>query len=424
MLPRLRIIQVGDVHLASAARLPRGIDDKDERFPSTLRNMLAGPPVKTVFRKLYAALETETVDALLFMGDLADRGDLAGYKAAVSYLAGALQLGAGRRFQDLNLGLVPGNHDVDRALAAQQGMKRKFRPLQDAVQAAGLPALPIENPSWLRAERGKARAEIALLNSCWGCGERENIPSEFQTGIADAIAAAIAGGSKERAVAAYYDRQLDTPAFSAASIQRLVDDVAKRPGASVLVACAHHNILPQRTTRLAPYTELVNSGSLRNALMDLARPVLYLHGHIHEDPVEIVSTPSGGPLVCISAPEASRGYNVIELVFTHTGLPLVCNLLPWRLEETGVFRERGRQTIPISGGRRRPPNAVHHAIYRDVVSARDRYWDALVATAAAAGAVAPEDETEEALETLAADQLLAIENYELGREHWLVSCAV
>lgn len=424
MLPRLRIIQVGDVHLASAARLQPGIDDKDNRFPSTLRNMIAGPPVKTVFRHLYAALEAGGVDALLFMGDFADRGDLAGYKACVAYLAGALQLGAGRRFQDLNLGLVPGNHDVDRALAAQQGMKKKFRPLQEAVQAAGLPALPIENPAWLRAERGKARAEIALLNSCWGCGEKENIPSEFQAGIAEAITNAIAGGSKERAVAAYYDRQLDTPAFSATSIQRLVDDVGKRPGASVLIACAHHNILPQRTTRLAPYTELVNSGTLRNALMDLGRPVLYLHGHIHEDPVEIVSTPNGGPLVCISAPEASRGFNVIELVFTHSGLPLSCNLLPWRLEETGVFRERTRQTIPIAGGRRRPPDAVHHAIYREVVTARNRYWDALVPVAAAAGATAPEDATEEALETLAADQLLAIENHELGREHWLVSCSV
>lgn len=421
MLPRLRLIQVGDVHLASATRLRAGIDDKDARFPTPLRNLLLGPPIKTVFRKLHAQLEVGGVDALLFMGDFADRGDLPGYKACVSYLAEALQLGRDRRFEDLVVGMVPGNHDVDRQLASGQGFKGKFRPLQDAVQAARLPPLPIESPTWLVAERGNARADVALLNSCWGCGERENIPSEFQKGIAEAIAAALADGTSERAVAAYYDRQLDTPAFSGESIQRFVDDQANRPGASVLVACAHHNILPQRTTRLAPYTELVNSGAFRSALLELARPVIYLHGHIHEDPVEIVTTPSGGPLVCISAPEAARGFNIIELVFTHTGLPLVCNLRPWRLEDSGVFRERPRQTIPIAAGRRKPTDAVHQSIYRDVVSARDRYWSGLVETAADAGAAVPEDAAEEALETLAADQLVTIANYELGREHWVVS---
>lgn len=82
----------------------------------------------------------------------------------------------------------------------------------------------------------------------------------------------------------------------------------------------------QRMTRLAPYTELVNSGAVRASLMEAGRPILYLHGHIHTDPVEVLSVPGGDALVCISAPAAEDGFNIIEVVFTRSGKPLH---IPW-----------------------------------------------------------------------------------------------
>jgi hypothetical protein len=420
----MRILQVGDVHLASAAQLGRAIDEKDPRFPTGLRNLMAGPPVQTVFRKLFSLLEHDKIASLLFMGDFADRGDLSGFKSCVTYLAESLQVGTGRRFENIPLGLVPGNHDIDRLLAAKPGLKKKFQPLQQAIASAGLPSLPIDTPAWLSAAEGPCRIDIALLNSCWGCGAKENIPAEFRDEIIKAIDSAIGAGTDERAARAYYDRQLDTPAFSKETIQQLIDDVAKLPGASLLLAVAHHNILPQRLTRLAPYTELVNSGALRNTLLELQRPVLYLHGHIHEDPVEILHTPGSSPLVCISAPEASLGFNLLEIVFTAAGLPLTCYLRPFRFDDSGVFREKTRQVIPISGGRRKPADAVRSAIYQKIVSDRDCYWNGLVGCAAAAGADPAEEATEEALELLAADQFVEISNYDVGREHWIVSSKV
>ncbi len=424
MLPRMTILQVGDVHLARTAKLGRPLDDKDRQFPPDLRQLIGTAPVKVVFRALHRLMEKGSVNLLLFMGDFAEQGGLDGYLSCVTYLAEALQLGTGRRFAELPLGIVPGNHDINRVLAAKPGLKAKFHPLQQALANMGLPAIPVDAPIWLETSDAPCRVDVALLNSCWGCGAKEFIPEEFRAGITKAINDAVSAGGDSRAIQAYYDRQLDTPAFSGDTVQKLVEGAAALPGGSLIVAVAHHNILPQRLPRLAPYTELVNSGAVRSALSGLGRPVLYLHGHIHEDPVEIVQVPGGAPLVSISAPEVSDGFNQLEVVFTPTGLPLTCSVRPWRFDPSGVFRARPRQLIPIGAGRRRPPTPAIAAIYERVVTDHDCYWATLVEMAIAAGAAVPEDATEEALEMLAADQLVTIDNYDVGREHWMVRSKV
>jgi hypothetical protein len=165
------------------------------------------------------------------------------------------------------------------------------------------------------------------MNSCWSCGAVEYIPAEFRDSVGPAIEAAIAKGDP-KVLSAYYDRQFDTPAFSDASISELVEFAGALPREQQLVVVAHHNLLPQRLTRLAPYTELVNSGAVRSSLMEAKRPILYLHGHIHTDPVEVLSVPGGDALACISAPAAETGFNVVEVVFTRSGNPLVGHVIP------------------------------------------------------------------------------------------------
>jgi hypothetical protein len=421
MLPRLKVIQVGDIHLARTAKIGRPIDDKDPRFPKDLRNLMAGPPIKAVFRTLHSILERDKIDCLTFMGDFAEQGGLGGFKSCVRYISESLQIGEGRRFESLTVGLVPGNHDIDRVLASKPGFKKKFQPLQSALSDVSLPSFPIDSPIWLKVQNDACRLDLALLNSCWGCGAKEFIPEEFRTEIFKAIDTAIKTGVSEKVTRAYYDRQFDTPAFADKTIQNLISDAAKIPGESLIISCAHHNILPQRLARLAPYTELVNGGALRNALLNLKRPIIYLHGHIHEDPVEIVQIPGGCPLVSISAPEASLGFNILEIVYTAAGLPLTCYLHPWRFDEAGVFRLHEKQVIPIKTGGRRRVDPALTAIYQNVVSHGVRYWPDLVECAAGVGADTPVDSTEEALEILTADRLVTIENYDLGREHWIVS---
>src|SRR3546814_7905250 len=73
--------------------------------------------------------EDKNVDGILLMGDMTDFGKLDGYKAGLAYVANALQLGGTRRNASTFCGIVPGNHDIDRALAKKPSMLAKFKPL-------------------------------------------------------------------------------------------------------------------------------------------------------------------------------------------------------------------------------------------------------------------------------------------------------
>jgi hypothetical protein len=303
------------------------------------------------------------------MGDLTSFGKLDGYQACTKYIAGALQLGRFGNFRNLPVGTLPGNHDISRALAKSPVMTAKFAPLLAALDTAGLPALPVTDPIWLPMNAAEVTTSIALLNSCWGCGSKEFIPEDFREPLEEAIDAAIQQGEHEKALRSYYERQLDTPAFSAHSIQSLMTDLEAK-GESLLVVAAHHNLLPQRLPRLAPYTDIVNSGALRSLLLELDRPAIYLHGHIHQDPIEILQIPEGFPLVVISAPEASAGFNVVEIVFTRSKIPLSCRVQKWRFDQAGYFRRRTLVTVPLIGQRRRSNDRSLVDLYGKVLAAR------------------------------------------------------
>jgi hypothetical protein len=214
MLPRLKLIQVGDIHLATAAKRGRTVDDKDFRFPQQLRASISANPLKASFKKLFEILDTGGVSAVLFMGDLTDHGNIENYKNCARYIAEALEIGINRNFSDVPIGIVPGNHDIDRLIALEPGMTRKFQPLNAALHSNGLPELPVERPISFKIGDTSSEANVYLLNSCWGCGEKEFIPEKFRDAIADAITVSLSGAKSTDALAEYYDRQLDTPAFS------------------------------------------------------------------------------------------------------------------------------------------------------------------------------------------------------------------
>jgi hypothetical protein len=423
MLPRIKILQIGDIHLPSAANGNIHVDSKDMRFPVELRGVIAAHPIKSVFREIYKILEHGGISAALFMGDLTDIGDLKGYQACVQYVARSLEFGTGGVFADLPIGILPGNHDIDRELAKKPGLTTKFDPLVTALSTEGLVNFPVRRPIWLEVSSGAARSKIALLNSCWGCGSTEFIPEDFRVGVVAAIDAALAGGTSERAVRAYYDRQFDTPAFNEQCINELASSSGKL-GGDLLIVCAHHNLLPQRLPRLAPYTELVNSGALRATLAELGRPIVYLHGHIHEDPIEILQVPGGDPLICISAPEASAGFNVLEFVSTQQGLPLSCHVTQWRFNNGGYLRPKKPITISLVGNRRRSANAALAQIYSSLLKTGDVYWSDLLDIGKEVYSDEVEEQLSEAIELLAADQKVTIENHDLDRASWIVGARI
>lgn len=422
-LPRTRILQIGDVHLPTAARTSRSVDQKDRTFSVELRNVISRQPIKTVFKRLYQLCSSGTVDGVLLMGDMTDFGRIEGYSAGLNYVANALQLGLGRHNQSIVAAIVPGNHDIDRELAKLPSMTAKFAPLNAALHKAGLEAIPVEQSIVRQLGGSDAPCTAVMMNSCWGCGALEYIPQEFRTGVGAAIEAAIAAGDP-KVLSAYYDRQFDTPAFSNESVEHLVAQSAALPRERQLIVVAHHNLLPQRLTRLAPYTELVNSGAVRASLMEANRPVLYLHGHIHTDPIEVMSVPGGDVLVCISAPPAEAGFNLLEIVFTRSGSPLASHIVPWAFDQSGILRQGQRRTIPLIGRHRRSLDDGLAQVYSHLLLKRQCYWADLARACGPYFSSDMEARLQECIELLMADGSITVENYELRPESWIVEARI
>jgi 3',5'-cyclic AMP phosphodiesterase CpdA len=79
-------------------------------------------------------IERRELSAAIFMGDLTDIGKLDGYKSATAYIAGALQLGGQGIHSSLPTGILPGNHDIDRNLAAQPSSGARGAPRLRVMQ--------------------------------------------------------------------------------------------------------------------------------------------------------------------------------------------------------------------------------------------------------------------------------------------------
>lgn len=421
MLAKLRILQVGDIHYPSASTADRAIDDKDSKFPTSLKGSLSSLPLKAVVQRIHSELCSDTIDALLFMGDLTDHGNLSGFTKCAEYLIGALELGPGGQFEHLPTGFVPGNHDVDRTLALSHGIAGKFKSLADTMTAVGAARFATTKPVSFEISRSTAKATIHLLNSCWGCGEPENIPTEFRDAIKSAIESVIVDDPKAAKV--YYDRQLDTPAFDADTISSIACAIDECPPTSLPILVAHHNLLPQRTTRLAPYTELVNSGSLRGALVGNDRPCVYLHGHIHEDPIEVVHTGQCPPLVIISAPAASDGFNIVEIVFMQSGLPLACEISPFRFL-SGTVKRLETKSIPLIGSRRRSSDRRLARVYAHILNHGECFWSDLMDFVRTMDASVDSNEVAELIELLSADGSVLVDNKDLASRNWIVRAAI
>src|SRR3546814_1097467 len=63
-LPRVRLLQIGDLHLPTAARTERTVDQKDRTFSVELRNVISRQPIKTVFKRIYRMRSEEHTSEL------------------------------------------------------------------------------------------------------------------------------------------------------------------------------------------------------------------------------------------------------------------------------------------------------------------------------------------------------------------------
>jgi hypothetical protein len=335
-MKRVAFVHLGDIHYPETNDPFAAIDLKDPGFPAGVAATIAAPALQSVLRQV-TRLMRERPDELLGMllvGDLTTHARLPEYHACVEDLVGLLS--SFPAFQPNSARCVPGNHDVDRALANKDPITSKFDSLDNVWIGAGY---PIQDSTNVKPLMLGSASEIAVypLNSCIGCGEHRLFPGDLRTELAAAIEALRAAKGDSHADALLREN-LDTPSFLADQIDTVVREIEILPSTSVPVLLAHHPIFPQGTPRVSPYTEAINAGWLRKQLAAAGRTLLYCHGHIHDNPVEVLWSPTQRKptLIAIGAPRLDCGFNYVELQYGSDGSPWGVEVVRYEVRDLGV----------------------------------------------------------------------------------------
>ncbi len=346
----LRVLQVGDIHFPEARKRAL-LDLKDQAFPKGVSSKVAIRPLQNVMRKIAAHCD-KGIDGILVCGDLTSEGRIDGYKECIQYLTRLLEIDNPEKWPPAHFHVVPGNHDVCRDLCncPDNDLFKKFEPLRSAWKDVNLEesfTLKFRRTDLVSGQR--CRAAVFSLNSCIGCGESRHLPEEIRDELAEVLRKYELKHGLEKAFDVVGEK-LDTPAFIVEDIDRLNSEIDSLDTDITPIVLAHHNILPQAVPRIAIYTEVLNAGLVRSRLSKCSRPVIYCHGHIHDNPIEVVSQ-SGhdkhSGLTCVAATELSYGFNIISIEYSKNQIPIGCIVDSFRIQNDGFVEKLDPKRISL-----------------------------------------------------------------------------
>lgn len=436
-LTKFVIFQIGDIHFPSVkANLPR-TDLKDSGFPDPTVFQGSSSRLDIVAGKC-AKLAKKSADAVLFMGDLTTNGDIPSLQKCATYVGSGLAnyITTADEFNEKFM-FVPGNHDVERpdkpaADFSIDGLL-KFKPFGDALTGLGFTKTSISEVSKIELSQSGSSVDIFGINTCLGCGELRILPNEVQREVAATIhqlVSEVPEGAEiqklnEEFVSLLSERidaaVIDTNVL--AELSEALDERATTTKNYVPVVVGHHNLLPQTTPRIATYSEMVNSGKLRSLLQSSEFPAIYLHGHIHDDPVEIISSSETSEcgIISISAPLFELGFNIIEIFFDTSNNPLGIVIDQHRYDENGQRKRIPKKRIPFQFGKFRlaRTSALSRSVFNHILNEKIVYFADLRLNFSnteqeLAGAVSE-------LEWLGS---VEIKNHDQDPKHWLVSASL
>jgi hypothetical protein len=337
----MSFIHLGDIHYPESKDSFAGLDIKDKGMAEGILHRVAPHPLKNVMKEVRRILEAKKITGILLSGDLTTHAKMDDYRACIEYLRGCL---TGIDLWSVDgLHVVPGNHDVDRSKVPPPSetddetsplAMAKFDSIKQAWVDVGLPILAVEDVRIHPVTEESCQVLVFSVNSCLGCGEYRRYPAPIRMALATLLSAEEKESGISRDSIA---EQLDSPAFDDAHLAEIVEQMAELGPLVPAIVLGHHAILPQATPRIALYTEVMNGGVARYRLTECPSPIVYCHGHIHESPVEVVSHPDkqSRPLILVSAPQLSAGFNLINFYFTDAGMVLGCEVIRYTSQTFG-----------------------------------------------------------------------------------------
>ena len=370
---------LGDLHFPEFIGERTNVDIHDHHPPGDIPGSLELPLTAVVKDSLVAQIAASSSPVVLICGDITSRGDIDQYEHGLKYLADLLtDPSINAKLPPERIHIVPGNHDI--AFKSPQGAftsiddTTRFEDIRQIVAATMGDLLAVDSRQTQPAFGDKA-LNIISINTCLGSGAPRSFALDAFSKVAGAPATTpptmgtppVGADPAARGRAPAEDEVLDVPLVHPRELGA-IDAAFANSDYPLRVVLAHHALLPQHIPRLNPYTEMVNAGQARHALTALRKPLLYVHGHIHADVVEVIRVPNGllsadesAPLICISAPELRHGYHRVDVHYRPNGEPVGVEVTTWHLEP-GAIRMAPAMTSrrialaapePISANRRR-----------------------------------------------------------------------
>jgi hypothetical protein len=352
---RISILQIGDIHYNSIVRLDP-ILKRDSRFPDHLYSFFQRESTcDLVTKDLINCIDKELISTILLSGDFLYNGDIDTetrkkiIEECLNFLKDTFFSGYFNNEKKYSLAIVPGNHDIEREFANNLDISKKFKLINSTLIENKFPEIPIETAFTIEVKPNLyGSLNLCLLNSCIGCGERRQYPPT----ICSLIEKYDETNSRN-----YED--IDTPLIDENVLITTISDVIKKEK-SIPIILTHHNLMPQKTSKIAIYSDLINGGIIKQFLLNLNKSIIYLNGHIHQDPIEIITSPlnENSKIICISAPllypikndqSQTFGFNVINFLFNDDGSPLGCDVVMHRpIEQEPIKQKRIRFLEPPS----------------------------------------------------------------------------
>lgn len=438
----VRILQIGDIHLPWWPDAKTSIDQKDEKFSEYIVQDLTQNKLSLVLKSLNKVASSGGISAAIFMGDFTSKGDVPEIAKCVKIFDTIIKDSKSDR--KVEIFGVPGNHDVSLADARKLGPINKFDHLVNAFHDCDWNDPPVESCLFkvITGENG-AKIDVFLINTAIGSMSvhllpveigsqfnRENLDEsavEFLSQDTDERAQPDLGGALRPKSRRQQLDQLDTPYVAKNAFSSMLDFISQIEADTALV-CAHHNLLPQRTPRITPYAEMLNAGLLRDCLLRTNKNIIYLHGHIHEDPVEVIYKPvpygrnkKYTSILMVAAPPIWDGFNEVSFFCDSNSeifLVRITEYRPDRNGNIGNFSDQKTRFFPISASRENLMTKNSKIFWDRLRDKKMLGWQE--AMDLCKDIVSDADELEHLLMTLFCNEVIDIHNLGKDRKKWRI----
>lgn len=342
------LLQVGDVHFPDIDLEKIPIHQKEIGFPSSMKKTLPDASYMIILQDFLEEIDTNP-SAILLAGDLTTGGEIDSYEKCLQFFKERIpKYFFTADFQ--RVFIVPGNHDLVREKTSEDSVSEKFNPMLECISRQCFPDLPVPSVKFGLIKQNKSNILIVSLNSCIGCGEIRHFPDEIKETVKEIFEKII--NDKDRKSMEKLCNELDTPSIDDKDIKKTIKYISQQEEDCLPILLSHHNLLPQRALRVVRYSELLNGGLLRDQLMTLDKPILFLHGHLHDDPIEIIRSPGyeNAKIICISAPlffpnkenkTENIGFNKVKIIFEGE-VPIGCEIELHRLNGAKIDKRKQR----------------------------------------------------------------------------------